>query len=437
MCSFLFTNCKEFDLDEVNFLLQKRGPDYTGILEERGFTYLHNLLSITGNLVKQPIVTNSLNILFNGEIYNYEKYGNFQSDSECISYMYLNKGKEGLKELDGEFSILIHDKIEEKIILVTDTFGTKPLYWSVQNGKIGISSYPRPLEILGFKNSFRCKPNTILEIDDQQFKILSENTLFEFDLVQKKITYEDWKIAFSESIEKRTLNLKHNLLLPLSSGFDSGLISCSLNLLGVDYVSYSIIGSENQTVLNSRILLNNNKNKEIIGSLKDDDIKNIKSFFKKNVQNFGYGPNPYEITHDGFDDPGAMGLFYILSKSIEKYKTKIVLSGQGSDEIMSNIQTYGFKTKNPEVFGPDLKRIFPWGNFYMGSQWSYLMKEECIAGSLGIETRYPFLDRKLVQEYIWLHQDLKNMSYKAPIKSYLDDMKYPYHNEKIGFNIGK
>jgi asparagine synthetase B (glutamine-hydrolysing) len=121
--------------------------------------------------------------------------------------------------------------------------------------------------------------------------------------------------------------------------------------------------------------------------------------------------------------------------SLDKHETRIVLSGQGSDEIMSNIQTYGFKTQNPGIFNENLSKIFPWGNFYQGSQWSYLMKEECIAGSLGIETRYPFLDRMVVQEYLWLTPDLKNAAYKSPIKSYLDDLKYPYHQQKIGFNI--
>ena len=68
MCSFLFTNQKDFKLDDVNFLLKKRGPDYTGVQDENGFTYIHNLLSITGEFFIQPIVTNSFNILFNGEI---------------------------------------------------------------------------------------------------------------------------------------------------------------------------------------------------------------------------------------------------------------------------------------------------------------------------------------------------------------------------------
>jgi hypothetical protein len=63
------------------------------------------------------------------------------------------------------------------------------------------------------------------------------------------------------------------------------------------------------------------------------------------------------------------------------------------------------------------------------------MKEECIAGSLGIETRYPFLDRKVVQEYLNLSPDLKNQAYKSPLKNYLFKNSYPFSEEKIGFNI--
>ena len=298
-------------------------------------------------------------------------------------------------------------------------------------------SYPDPLISLGFENPIRMHPNKLIEIDTETLKIVGETTIFEFNLEQKKPTYEDWKSAFIRSIQKRTKNLNHNLLLPLSSGYDSGLIACALNQLGVDYVSYSIRGSENNLVLDQRMSANINSSKEIINSIPQERISEIKGIFRSHVQHFFYGPNPLEITHDGFEDPGAVGLYHILDECKKKHETKIVLSGQGADEIMSNIQTYGFRTRNPENFDLDLEKIFPWGNFYFGSQWSYLMKEECVAGSLGIETRYPFLDRDLVQEYLWLLPELKNREYKAPIASFLDDFSYPYHKQKIGFNIGQ
>jgi hypothetical protein len=65
---------------------------------------------------------------------------------------------------------------------------------------------------------------------------------------------------------------------------------------------------------------------------------------------------------------------------------------------------------------------------------SYISKEEYVGGSYGIEVRYPFLDKKLVQEFLWLHVDLKNKSYKYPLEYYLENNKFPYNKgEKLGF----
>ena len=97
----------------------------------------------------------------------------------------------------------------------------------------------------------------------------------------------------------------------------------------------------------------------------------------------------------------SIGLSFILGKAKKiNSNIKIVASGQGGDEIYSNNQTYTFDTPNPKKFTNDLDKIFPWQNFFYGTQISYLGKEESIGGSYGLETRYPFLDRDLVQEYL-------------------------------------
>jgi hypothetical protein len=48
----------------------------------------------------------------------------------------------------------------------------------------------------------------------------------------------------------------------------------------------------------------------------------------------------------------------------------------------------------------------------MGTQRDYLMKEELVAGTHGVEGRYPFLDTQVVQEYLWLKDEVKNTKYK-------------------------
>jgi len=122
----------------------------------------------------------------------------------------------------------------------------------------------------------------------------------------------------------------------------------------------------------------------------------------------------------------------------KKQNVKIQLSGQGGDEIYGNNQEYGFDNLfNPEYFPRKLIEIFPWNNFYHGGNYSYLTKEEHVAGSLGIETRYPLLDREVVQEFLNLAPKHKNKQYKSPLANYLQVNKFPYIEGKKGFHVNK
>lgn len=434
MCSFLFTNKKIIDLTTVNLFQQKRGPDCTNEVCIDNFSYVHNLLSITGDFTPQPLIDNGIVLLYNGEIYNYKNFGDYKSDGISILELYKKEGLSSFHLLDGEFAICLHDKEKNEIILCSDTFGTKPMYYSIEDNYLGVSSYPSALELLNFKNIKRFEPNKIKILNDKDLKIKKEINLYNFDTKQNVSSFEPWIESFSKSVEKR-VNTSLEVLVPLSSGYDSGAICCALNNLNKDYISYTIIGKENKTTIDDRLKINKNSKKELIFNLSHDKIQTIQQEFIQNVQPFGYGPNPQNIIYNGFDDPGSIGLFFILKEMKEKYNIKIVISGHGSDEIMTNIQEYGFKTKNPSFFPVNLSDVFPWENFYYGSQWSYLMKEECIAGSLGIETRYPFLDRNLVQNYLNLTPELKMLNYKSPLHQFFTEKDYPFFKGKIGFQI--
>lgn len=80
MCSFLLTTLRLLNLTHANFYLKQRGPDHTSHVSSGGFHFVHNLLSQTGNLSAQPLVTADGNVLvlFNGEVYNYRELGNTQ-----------------------------------------------------------------------------------------------------------------------------------------------------------------------------------------------------------------------------------------------------------------------------------------------------------------------------------------------------------------------
>ena len=73
-------------------------------------------------------------------------------------------------------------------------------------------------------------------------------------------------------------------------------------------------------------------------------------------------------------------------------------------------------------------------SFYYSSQESYIAKEEYTSGIYGIETRYPFLDKNVVQEFLWLKPELKNSQYKSVIDNYFVKNNFSFsRGKKIGF----
>ena len=130
-------------------------------------------------------------------------------------------------------------------------------------------------------------------------------------------------------------------------------------------------------------------------------------------------------------DSASLGLSKICRKAHTEGR-KVYLSGQGADEIIADYALFPyqstFKGKFPE-------KLTLWENFYDGAQYSYLGKEEYVSGSHSIETRYPFLDKDVVQEFLWLKPALKNKHYKAPIHEYLKRNNFPFaEGKKIGLN---
>ena len=130
MCSILCTNKTIEDYDDINYYLKFRGPDNTTMIKDEvnNFTFLHNLLSMTGEFTEQPFVQDGVVCLYNGEIYNYKEFGDYDSDGLCLIDLYKEYGKDFVKKLDGEFAILLMDFNKDLIVMATDIFKTKPLF---------------------------------------------------------------------------------------------------------------------------------------------------------------------------------------------------------------------------------------------------------------------------------------------------------------------
>jgi asparagine synthetase B (glutamine-hydrolysing) len=436
MCSFLATTKTVTDLVQVNYFQQKRGPDLTTTVTHGPFTIVHNLLSITGELAPQPFINNDIAAFFNGEIYNYQSFGHWKSDGEVLIPLYEEYGSAFVEKLDGEFAIGLIDLKKKTILLSTDVFGTKPLWFSFENGNVGIASYKSSLDRLGFTDSEQLPPNCTRTYSLVNHSLLSESPVHTFDLRQYKTSYDDCIRAFSESIRKRSAGVTKRIFLGLSSGYDSGAIACELQKQNIDFKPFIILGGENDDIITARKHYHSNcesfrlsipefiQSKNYLRLYAEDSFMNILPEARR-------GSWVSENT-------GAIGLSAICARA-RKTGNLVLFSGQGADEIISD---YGFKGKKyakHSSFGGNfpytLEHIFPWRNFYAGTQRAYLDKEEFVAGSYGIETRYPFLDTNFVQEFLSLTSDLKNKEYKAPLHAYFQMNRYPFdQNEKRGFS---
>jgi asparagine synthetase B (glutamine-hydrolysing) len=442
MCSFIFSDKKITNLEKINFFNKFRGPDYTNQYERFGFSFIHNLLSITGNFTLQPFIDEDIICLYNGEIYEYEKFGNYKSDGECLIPLYKKYGHNFTKELDGEFAIFLIDFKSNTLVISSDTFKTKPIFYTLGKGNLSCSTYSSPLKELGYNDIISMPPNTTLVIDLKTCQVIESITVTTFNLAQYKDDVSDWIKAFEESIRKRTKGVREKLFIGLSGGYDSGAICCELLKQKIPFSSYTVYGTENEKILEERLNKMNNNVNTFKLTKTPIEIKKSYDYILKNTESFKFvtysnssSYNEYNL--DLIDDNGAKHLSHVCSMAI-KNGNKIFLSGQGADEIYSDYGFLGIKKYPHSNFGGNfpetLENIFPWPSFFNSSMESYLAKEEYVAGSYGIEARYPFLDKKVVQEFLNLKSEVKNSHYKSVLYYYLRENNYPFvEDEKIGF----
>src|SRR6266545_2181203 len=124
-------------------LLKHRGPDDDGVFEAPGIFLGHTRLSITGILRgHQPVAneTGSVQVVFNGEIYNHAElrrqlaarghHLDGESDSAVLPHAYEEWGASFVERLEGIFAIAVWDAVERRLLLCRDRFGVKPLYYA-------------------------------------------------------------------------------------------------------------------------------------------------------------------------------------------------------------------------------------------------------------------------------------------------------------------
>ena len=218
----------------------------------------------------------------------------------------------------------------------------------------------------------------------------------------------------------------------------------ALRQQAVPFLAYSIPGTENASVVAARSAACAGVAETVAITSVAERFQKQLAFLQTACEPFRYWSveEPYRGQRRGklvSEDNAAVGLSTILTES-RPTGGLIYLSGSGADEILSDYAIDGDPVFCHScfrgVFPRNLSTVFPWCSFYKGTQRNYLMKEELVAGAHGVEGRYPFLDPKVVQEYLWLSADVKNSEYKRPVADYLRAFGFPNAwKQKIGFNV--
>jgi asparagine synthetase B (glutamine-hydrolysing) len=387
-------------------LIARRGPDLTRTFEVEGYHFSHYLLNVDDKRAPQPFVDGDIVCVLDGEIYSAPSAGR---DPGTLISLYRQHGDDFSRHLDGEFAVAIYDFSRRIMVLATDPFGTKPLFWSGTEA----GSYSS-----GLGAAEQVAPNSVIVVDlDRDESHCRVGEPFDFDH-QEKESYDDWIVAFEQAVRKRATD---GCYIPLSAGYDSGGIDCALRQLGLEYKAYSVEGEENLVMLRQR-----NCDGEIL-RMDAEDIAAQEALLRVHAEKASY-----RVTRDGvlqecdmLEDRACCGLALIHSLARREGR-KVFLSGQGGDETLDARRDW------PGYLFPD--KLRQWPDFSSGFQTAYLTKEDFIAGALGTEGRFPYLDREVVQEFLWLSSELKNRNYKAPLHEYMMRCGYPFdEGVKTGF----
>lgn len=351
-------------IDRMNNSILHRGPDAGAyyLNNNRRLALGHRRLSIidTRDIANQPMHTKSGNwhIVFNGEIYNFQEIKqnlnhNFETDSdtEVIIAAVEEKGIDWfLMKANGMFSIALYNSLKDKLFLIRDRLGIKPLFYFNNGTHLIFSSEIKAILSSGlvkaefnenavdeylanryvrspytfFKNIFQIEPATYLEIESDLFSKEKKYWDFpkEFNMSEnynEETILEDFEKVLVKSIKYRLLS-DVPLGTYLSGGVDSSLITAitainkkeKLNTytIGFDELNefkYSKLIAEKYNTEHHEILMN-----------KEDYMINWESLIK-------YKDAPLGV-------PNEIPLAVMSSKL--KEKITVVLSGEGADELL-------------------------------------------------------------------------------------------------------
>ena len=388
---------------EMSKKVRHRGPDWSGIYADEKAILAHERLAIVDPASgKQPLFSEDgkLVLAANGEIYNHRelrkqfegKY-NFQTESDCevILALYKEKGVDFLDEMNGIFGFAIYDAEKDEYFVARDHMGIIPLYmgWD-QNGTFYVASELKALEGTCTKIEL-FPPGHYLHSSDGELKKWYSRDWMEYDAVKENETsIKEIKEALEAAVHRQLMSdVPYGVLL--SGGLDSSVTSAIAKKYAQKRVESDDTTDAWWPQLHSFSVGLEGSPDLAAAQVVADHIGTVHHEIKFTIQegldaikDVVYNLETYDITTIRASTP-----MYLMARVIKSMGIKMVLSGEGADELFGGY-LYFHKAPNPHEFHEETVRKLDKLHMY-----DCLRANKSLA-AWGIEGRVPFLDKEFM-----------------------------------------
>ena len=383
--------------------IRHRGPDWSGIFSCDKAILSHERLSIVDpESGQQPLYSKDgkLALAVNGEIYNHmeirERIGDSyefltHSDCEVILALYREKGINFLEDLNGIFAFALYDVEKDVYLIARDHIGIIPLYqgWD-KHGNYYVASELKALEgHCSIIEEFL--PGKYLYSADGEVKTWYEREWQSYDAVKDNgFDIAELRKALEDAVHRQLMSdVPYGVLL--SGGLDSSVISA----IAKKYAAYRVESQDSETaywpqlhsfavgLIGSPDLAAAQKVADHIGTIHHQIHFTVQEGLDA-IRDVIYHLETYDVTTVRASTP-----MYLLSRVIKSMGVKMVLSGEGADEIFGGY-LYFHKAPNARAFHEETVRKLSKLHLY-----DCLRANKSLA-AWGVEGRVPFLDKEFL-----------------------------------------
>lgn len=388
---------------EMSKKLRHRGPDWSGIYASDKAILAHERLAIVGlNSGAQPLISpDKKHILaVNGEIYNhkeirarYEGKYDFQTDSDCevILALYQDKGIELLEELNGIFAFVLYDEEKDLYLVGRDHIGIIPLYQGYdEHGNYYVASEMKALTPV-CKTISEFPPGCYYSSADSEPQRYYTRDWNEYDAVKDNVTSKEELTEALEAAVKRQLMTDVPYGVLLSGGLDSSITSAVAKRFAAMRIEDDekseawwpqlhsfAVGLEGAPDLKAA-----REVADKIGTVHHEMTYTIQEGLDA-IRDVIYHIETYDVTTIRASTP-----MYLMGRKIKAMGIKMVLSGEGADEIFGGY-LYFHKAPNAKEFHEETVRKLLALNMFDCARANKSL------AAWGVEGRVPFLDKEFI-----------------------------------------